>query len=90
MALETGVVPKALLSRPELARPYRHHLEAFYDLSSGRVRGEAPQAITTAEIKAYCDLFEIHDQGARETLFRLVRTLDAAYLNKTISELNAK
>lgn len=83
---ETGVTPKALLSRPRLSPAYRHLLEAFYEVSSGREVGEFPQAITAGEILHYCTLMGVTGLDERESLFRAIRSLDAAYLTHVASK----
>lgn len=90
MAKATGTTPKALLDRPTLKAPYRHHLEAFYELSAGRSRGECPQAITQEAIESHCRMWGLSSYAEREDLMRYTRLLDTAYLNHQIEKINAK
>lgn len=82
----SGQKPKALRDRPALKDSLRHLLEAFYDLSAGRSVGEVPQPIQTADILAYCQLFEISSELERTRIFKTVRQLDGAYLKHHIDK----
>jgi hypothetical protein len=78
----TGNTPRALRDRPALRAPYRHLLEAFYELSAGRSYGEVPQPLTLSDIRAYCEMFGISALPERERFFRAIRHLDVVYLRE--------
>jgi len=87
---ESGITPKSLLDRPKLKDSYRRHLKAFYDLSSGRLRGEVPQPISQRDILDYADRLEGIDQVFElDWFFELMRSLDGAYLTK-LTEQHAR
>lgn len=83
---QSGFTPAALLSRPQLKPQYRHLLEAFYEVSSGREIAEAVQPIRTAEVLAYCSLTGVAEIEERERLFRVIRHLDTVYIRWVVEK----
>lgn len=84
LADRTGIEPPALAGRPELFDDLHPVVDAFAVLSAGRTLsqgpgGAAPNPIALAEIETYCRIFGIADQVE---LCRLIRAMDAAYLQR--------
>lgn len=79
---KTGILPPALRDRPALRDSHRHQLEAFYEISAGRVVGETVCPIPVSEILAYAQLMRIDNLADREWLFTCIRRLDAAFLEQ--------
>lgn len=66
---------------PALRLTSRNYLETFYLLGAGRGYNEAGlQPLLTSEILAYAELTHLHDVQGREKLFRIMRRLDAVFL----------
>lgn len=87
--LKSGTTPPALRRRPTLKPLYRHLIEAFYEVSSGRAVGELPQPIATSDILSYCELMGIGSRPERQRLFVLFRRLDGVYLREAIKKLQS-
>lgn len=74
-------MPKALEEQPEVDPALAHIYEAFHLLSAGRpVTGFGAGPIPATEIFAYLDFLGIRERDAREEIFRLLRMMDAYYL----------
>lgn len=83
MALETGVVPASLLSRPALQTFDAEVWNAFNRLASRRgVSGfGAVSAIPYVEIAAYLDrIARIHDEEERAVFIEIIEFLDDQFL----------
>jgi hypothetical protein len=78
----TGVTPKALESRPELASRLGYYYQAYNRLARSRdVSMGGPLPLKVSEILAYCTLFEIRQVEERGRLFDHITNLDDTYLD---------
>lgn len=82
----SGIKPKALVDRPTLQQQNRHFLEAFYDLNPSRQIGMTIGPIPCSEVLAYVQLLGDYTADERLRLLRVVRRLDAAYMEFTASK----
>lgn len=78
------------MDRPRIESHDRHYLDTYYDLAAGRGYNQAGiQPVAAADIVSYMDLVGIAEGDGRYRLFRVVRSLDAAYL-KHVMEKQSK
>ena len=82
VALETGRTEGALDSRPEVPDDLVWVWNAFWTLSGSRSAGFGLNPIPISEILAYCDLLGHDSLENRYMLLRIVKLLDAHYLEK--------
>jgi hypothetical protein len=67
-----------VLEEPEVLMGLQLYWVAFHELSTCRTIGMGAGPIPWTAIADYCDAWEIYGEQ-RETLFHLVKAMDAAY-----------
>lgn len=78
-------LPDRIANAPQLQMGLSLYLQAFFDLDCERSHAIAPTPIPWTSIAEYAKVFEF-DYEQTETLFTVIRQLDAIHLKK----LNAK
>lgn len=79
---DTGTTPKALIDRPELARPNWPDLAAFDLLDSSRLVNQVgPQPLQVSEVLAYLELAGVEDVEDRVLFLHRMKVMDTILLN---------
>ncbi len=77
---ETGVAPKALKARPQLASHLGFIWEAFWSLSTDRPTGFSVGRIPFRSIDAYAARYRVDDLDSFDRLRHLVMAMDRAFV----------
>ena len=86
--MSSGIVPKALLQKPELSDSLTWYYDEFNNLSHDRTLDQGhPTPLSTAQIREYCEFFEIE---SRQEFHRMIRLIDRIYLEKWYAREKAK
>lgn len=84
-------MPQALRERPQLDVRQVYFYNAYQSISSSRnfsMSGALPIPLT--EIRAYCELYKIHDVEIIEALHERISFLDGVYLAHVAEEQKSK
>ena len=82
MAEQTGIVPKALESKPSLNQAQTDLYSAFTEMAGSRPYSMAgPLPIPMTVFSCYCDLYDL-DRSDAQDLWRAVRSIDAHWMNE--------
>ena len=85
---ETGLPSKALDSKPSLNPRLTYYYDEFNDLASDRTLDQGyPTALTTAQIREYCDFFSVQD---RLEFRKYIKMIDHIYLTEFYKRQKAK
>lgn len=80
MSRDTGMVPRALLSKPTLDVVETWYWDEFNNLSFDRATDRGmPKPISTEQIETYCRVFHIPDV---DDFHRWMRMIDSIYLTE--------
>ncbi len=86
-----GKAIPGLDSEPEIDHQNLHFWSAFCTLSSSRPQGEfGPSAIPLSDIASYLDIIAVEDRDERLEYLRLIKSLDAEYLEWAGKEISKK
>lgn len=82
MYQETGILPRALASRPNLEPENLEYLDAFNFLDAARqTYAEGIQPVQVSEVLSYCTLAGIPVGEPALKMLRIVQSLDNARIN---------
>lgn len=90
-AAADGYAPKALRDRPKLDIRQVYFYNAYQQLAGSRnvsMSGALP--IPMSEIRAYCELYKIHDVEKIEALHDRITFLDGVYLEYAAEKSKTK
>lgn len=83
VAQETGKVPTAVATRPQLDLLEARYWDAFQVLHAGRgSTGFGPAPVLLSEVLAYATIMEIDDPEDRRDLMHIIRAMDRSYIEQ--------
>jgi len=83
---ETGNVPPALKTKPELHNDLVWVDRAFRIIDRARVTGMGPSRLSLKYIKDYLEMYPINDKYEKDRFIRLVLAMDDEYMTWAIEK----